>query len=64
MKNTKLNWIEPDETDAIIYVITSMVDMIIPGLDTTSIKRDVESIKSAKKYLSQKLNIIDNFAIL
>lgn len=64
MKTKNLNWFIPDEMDAFIYAIVDVVTFMSRSLDTTLIKNDMASIKSAIKYLSQKAKIFDNRGIL
>lgn len=64
MKKSKMNWIEPDETDAFIYGILNVVHKVIQSLNTTLIQNDINAINSAKKYLTLKLNVNDFYGIL
>lgn len=61
MKKPQLNLIYHDEIDAFIYFIIDAVTPLLHQLKRSElIKTDVESIKSAMKYLMQTTNIVDN----
>lgn len=64
IKKPTLDWFEPDETDAFIYGIITIVDAMMKSTNTTFIKNSIESINSAKKYLSPKLNVEDKLYVL